>query len=145
MKDVPYFEIVKILRDVESTIRIPLFSAVQAGFPSPASDFIELELDFNSLLVSKPYTTFCVRVRGNSMQDAHIYDNDILIVDRSVKATNGKIVVAILNGDFTVKRLSINQNQYSLVPDNPQYPTIQVKKSDEFEIWGVVTFIIHQA
>jgi DNA polymerase V len=124
---------------------IPLaFAPVQAGFPSPAEDYIEEKLDINELVVQNPAATFFVRVQGDSMGGATIFSGDILVVDRSLPSMNGKIVVAILNGEFTVKRLLINKTGIYLVAENPKYPPLKVSDSD-FQIWGVVTHIIHKA
>ena len=132
--------------EIEIPQTIPLFeSRISAGFPSPATDYIELSLDFNSYLVSKPYTTFAVKVEGYSMIENNISPGDILVVDKSVNPVNGKIVVAILNGEFTVKVLKIKDGKYFLEPRNPQFKTIAVSDNDEFEIWGVVTYIVYKA
>ena len=126
------------------TLKLPFFlSIMKAGFPSPADDYIEAKLDFNELLVKHPAATFCVRVTGDSMQNAGINSGDILVVDRAVTPTDKKIVVAILNGEFTVKRLSKLKNGLFLIPENPNYEPIEVKGEMDFEIWGVVTNVIH--
>lgn len=139
-------QIFTICNENAKSLSIPFFnSVISAGFPSPASDYVELELDFNSLLVAHPSSTFCVRVMGDSMKDANIQSGDILIVDRSLHAKSDTLIVAILNGDFLVKRLIIEGNKYLLVPENSMYKTIHVNQNDEFEIWGIITFIIHQA
>lgn len=125
---------------------IPLFtSSVQAGFPSPAEEHIESSLDLNDFLIKRPASTFFIRVQGDSMQNAGIFSNDILIVDRSLTPSNGAIIVAILEGEFTVKRLFIEKNQISLVAENPNYSTIKIKKDSSFQVWGVVTYVIHKA
>lgn len=122
----------------------PLYSnRVRAGFPSPADDHIEAKLDLNQYLVKHPAATFFVRVEGDSMINAGIHENDILVVDRSLKPGHGKIVIAVINGELTVKRLNISQNEIVLLPENEQYPAIQVDESMEFNIWGVVTNVIH--
>lgn len=126
------------------TLRLPLYTGITAGFPSPADDYIELTLDLNEYLIDKPHSTFCVRVRGNSMEEANIRKNDILIVDRSKAATSGRIVVAVLNGEFTVKRLLINDKGTFLLPEHPAYDPIRVAEDAEFQIWGVVTYTIHK-
>jgi len=124
---------------------LPLFDTrVKAGFPSPADDSIEARLDLNELIVKHPSATFFVRVEGDSMEGANIYDGDILVVDRSITASNNKIVIAILNGEFTVKRISIEKNQITLLPENIQFPPLKITKEMDFEIWGVVTHIIHK-
>ena len=128
-----------------SNISLPLFSArVKAGFPSPADDNIEGRLDLNELVVRHPAATFFVRVEGDSMAGANIQDGDILVVDRAVKATSGKVVVAILNGEFTVKRIQIETTRVLLLPENPQFQPLEVTEEIDFEIWGVVTYIIHK-
>ncbi len=139
------FQIFTICSHDGTQLGIPLFnSVISAGFPSPASDYIELELDFNTLLVARPSSTFCVRVLGESMMDAHIHTGDILVVDKSLRAKSGVIVVAILNDEFVVKRLEIKGRQYVLVPENPSYKAIEVGANDNFEVWGVVTYVIHK-
>lgn len=124
---------------------IPAFlSGVQAGFPSPADDYIEDQLDLNELIIQRPAATFFVRVEGESMRDANIYSGDILVVDRSVEPTSGKIVVAVINGEFTVKRFIINKQGTYLVPENPKYPSFKIGPDSEFRVWGVVTYVIHK-
>ena len=122
----------------------PLFSAVAAGFPSPADPFIEQSLDLNELMVRNPPATFFVRVDGDSMQGAGIFSGDILVVDRSLSAANGKIIVAFVNGEFTVKRLLLNGKEACLAPENPRYAPILLTPETEFQVWGVVTYVIHK-
>lgn len=125
---------------------IPLFlSSVRAGFPSPADDFLEKPLDLNEHLIQHPAATFFVRVDGDSMKNAYIHRGDILIVDRSLEATNGRIVIAVLNGEFTVKRLHFKNDSIVLESEHPNYPAIPISKDSDFQIWGVVTYIIHPA
>ena len=125
----------------------PVFiSKIAAGFPSPADDYVERRLDLNQHCIHHPEATFFLRVSGHSMTGAGIYDNDILVVDRSLKAAHGKIVVAILDGEFTVKRLSREGcagGHLALLPENDDYPRIEVQEGQELEIWGVATFVIH--
>lgn len=129
----------------DETVKLPvLTSTVQGGFPSPADDYIEKRLDLNELVVRHPTATFYVRVEGNSMTGAGINSGDILVVDRSVASTSGKIVIAILNGEFTVKRIVIDGKRIFLKPENPQYPTIEVAQESDFQVWGVVTYVIHK-
>lgn len=124
--------------------RLPLYqSTVAAGFPSPADDDIEAKLDLNELLIKHPAATFFLRVSGSSMIHAGIHDNDILIVDRSVPPAHGKIVIAVVNGELTVKRLSIKNNNIQLVAENPEYTPIQINEGTDLQIWGVVTNVIH--
>jgi len=126
-----------------SEFRAPLFgSYVPAGFPSPATDYKEESMDLNELCVQHPTATYYVRASGDSMQGAGIYDNDILVVDRSLRAQAGQIVVAALNGDFTVKVLQTHPCLL-LEPRNEAYSNIEISDIDDFEIFGVVTFVIH--
>ena len=125
---------------------IPLFeSLIQAGFPSPADDEAESALDLNELIVRHPAATFFIRVSGASMIDANIFDGDILVVDRALEPSNGKIIVARVGSDFTVKRLSKKGNTIQLLAENPSYPPITISDEAEFEVWGVVSYIIHKA
>ncbi|MGL1935982.1 MAG: translesion error-prone DNA polymerase V autoproteolytic subunit [Fibrobacterales bacterium] len=127
-----------------STVRLPLLlSAVQAGFPSPADDYIEKRLDLNDYLMANPTATYYMRVAGDSMEEAGIHHDDLLVVDCSLKPRNRDIVVAVLNGEFTVKRLRIYRQRYSLVPENPNYPVIEITEEMEFRIWGVVSHVVH--
>lgn len=120
------------------------FSPVKAGFPSPATDFIDKKLDINTLLVKHPESTFFVKVSGDSMNGIGIVENDILVVDKSLSAISGDIVIAIVEGEFTVKTFIIQNNKYYLKPENPIYKVIEMGKDKNFEIWGVVTSVIHQ-
>lgn len=128
-----------------SGFALPLAStSVPAGFPSPGEDFIEKKLDLNEMIIKHPAATFFVRVQGTSMENAQIFDGDILVVDRSITATSGKIVVAILNGEFTVKRIRIEHDTIELLPENPRFPTLRIGPNFDFQIWGVVTHVIHK-
>jgi len=123
---------------------IPFYCCgVSAGFPSPADDFIEKSLDLNELLIKHPAATFFVRVTGASMIDAGIRDKDILIVDRSIEPTHGKIVVAAIKGSLTVKRLKIQNAIAYLIPENEQFSIIPVDPEEGVYIWGVVAHVIH--
>ncbi|HPQ44210.1 MAG TPA: translesion error-prone DNA polymerase V autoproteolytic subunit [Syntrophales bacterium] len=122
----------------------PLFMVpVSAGFPSPAEDYIEGKLDLNQYLVKHPAATFFVRVSGNSMIDAGIHDGDILIVDRSLKPVNRKVVIAVLNGELTVRRIRVTKDKVLLISENRDYQPLQVEENMNFEVWGVVTNVIH--
>ncbi len=128
----------------KSSGAFPLFvSAISAGFASPIEDAVDQSLDLNALLVKHPAATFFVRVQGNSMEGAGIQSGDILIVDRATSATDGKIIVAILGGEFTVKRLRKRRGKISLVAENPAYSPIEIKAESDFQVWGVVTYVIH--
>ncbi len=119
-------------------------SSVPAGFPSPADDYIESNLDLNALLIKHPTATFFVRVSGDSMINAGIHDQDILIVDRSLEPTNGRIVIAAVDGQLTVKRLKKTpQGKVYLMPENEAFAPIEVKPEAEVYIWGIVTNVIH--
>ena len=123
---------------------LPLFSGkVAAGFPSPADDYVEKNLDLNELLIQKPAATFFVRAQGESMLGAGIHPNDILVVDRSIEPVPGKIVICALNGELTVKRLQRDNEQWQLKAENPAYPDIVLHDELEMVIWGVVTNVIH--
>ena len=125
---------------------LPFFlSGVAAGFPSPADDYIEKQLDLNELIVKHPASTFFVRVEGHSMVNAGIHSGDILAVDRSLEPASGKIVVAVINGEFTVKRIRIEADGVVLEAENSAYPAIKVSPESDFQVWGVVTYVIHQA
>lgn len=125
-------------------VSIPLFiDKVAAGFPSPADDYIEKTLDLNDLLIQKPAATFFVRAEGESMLEAGIHPNDILVVDRSIKPVIGKIVICALNGELTVKRLKSIDNGIVLGAENPDYADIIVQQEIDLVIWGVVTNVIH--
>lgn len=125
-------------------IRLPLFlSRVPAGFPSPADDHLEAELDLNEHLIKHPAATFFVRCKGDSMQEAGIFNDDILIVDRSLTPRDNDIVIAAVGGELTVKRLVVKLGQPWLYPANPNYKPIQIKEGSELHVWGVVINAIH--
>ena len=127
-----------------SRMPLPLFNGkVAAGFPSPADDYVEKNLDLNKLLVQKPAATFFVRAQGESMLGAGIHPNDILVVDRSIEPVPGKIVICALNGELTVKRLERENEQWQLKAENPAYADIVIHEELEMVIWGVVTNVIH--
>ena len=120
--------------------RLALFNhKVPAGFPSPADDHAEKRLDLNEYLIDKQETTFFVRIKGDSMIDAGILDNDIVIVDRSKQARLGDIVLASIDGEFTVKTLSKKKEAPVLLPANKNYQPLEIKEASQFEVWGVIT------
>jgi DNA polymerase V len=130
--------------DITCEISRPLFMVpVSAGFPSPAEDYIEGSLDLNKHLIKHPAATFFVKVTGDSMINAGIHPGDILIVDRSLEPCHNKVVIAVLNGELTVKRLKIKNSCICLEPENINYSSIEIVKETDFEIWGVVTNVIH--
>ncbi len=123
---------------------IPLVeSPIKAGFPSPASDYIESELDFNTFLVKNKPATYAIRVQGDSMINAGIFPGDILIIDRSITPKSNDIIIASLDNEFTVKRYIKEKAGFFLYPENPEYPVIELTKGTDFRVWGVVTFTIH--
>lgn len=124
----------------------PLFaSRVPAGFPSPAEDYVDQRLDLNDHLIDHPAATFFVRVRGDSMEGAAIHDGDLLVVDRAVEPTHGRIVIAALNGELTVKRLILKADGPWLHPENPAYAPQKISEELDCVIWGVVRHVIHAA
>lgn len=125
--------------------KIPLYSSkVQAGFPSPADDYIEQHLDLNNYLIKHPAATFFVRATGLSMINAGIYPDDILVVDRSLDPSNGKIVIAAIDGQLTVKRLRKTRTETFLDSENPTFKTIKIQEESDVVIWGVVTNVLHK-
>ena len=117
---------------------------ISAGFPSPAEDYIELGIDLNKYLIKNPISTFFLRVSGNSMNNAGIYNNDLLIIDRSINPNPGNIVVALLDGEFTLKRLIKKQDNYYLKADKENYPAINLYEYIDIQIWGVAIYSIHE-
>ncbi|MEI8012645.1 MAG: translesion error-prone DNA polymerase V autoproteolytic subunit [Candidatus Omnitrophota bacterium] len=123
--------------------QIPFFlMPVSAGFPSPADDFIESQLDLNKHLVHHPAATFCVRAKGDSMINVGIFPGSILIVDRSLKPHQDSIVLAVVDGDFTVKRLRREKGVFRLYPENPAYQAMEITAERDFFVWGVVIHVI---
>jgi DNA polymerase V len=129
----------------ERNISLPLYEQrVPAGFPSPAEDYLDKKLDLNEHLIDHPAATFFVRVSGHSMVNAGIYDGDLLIVDRSLEATDKKIIIGVINGEFTVKRIRKKSGQLWLLPENEQFEPVKITEEMDFRIWGVVTYAIHK-
>ena len=142
---IPVAQVDAIKQFLSNTYQIPVFSSkVQAGFPSPADDYIESYLDLNTQLIHNPSATFIVRATGDSMTEVGIFPGTLLIVDKSLEATDGKIVIAALNGELTVKRLSRRSGKVQLLPANPKYAPIDVTEEHEMVIWGVVTCVIQE-
>ena len=126
------------------TFKIPLLNdSVSAGFPSPADDYTEENIDLNEHLISNPFSTFFLRVKGDSMINAGIKDNDLIIVDKSLIAKPGDIVIAMIDGEFTIKRLSIKNDELYLKAENHNYPDFRFKNHIDVQIWGVVIYSIH--
>jgi len=129
----------------QTSFQIPLMnSAVAAGFPSPAEDHLDLPIDLNKYLVKNPAATFYVRVDGDSMDEADIHQGDLLIVDRSESYGTGSVVLAVLNGEFTVKKLIKKGNELYLESSNSAYAPIKIEIETDFKVWGVVTYVIHR-
>ena len=123
----------------------PFFlSTVPAGFPSPADDYVEKQLDLNEYFVEHPAATFYVRVAGDSMKGAGIFSGDIVVVDRSLNPRSGKIVIAVVDNELTVKRLYRNGKKIELRPENPDYPVISFRDDMELQIWGVVAGVVRK-
>ncbi|TVQ73641.1 MAG: UV protection and mutation protein [Oceanospirillales bacterium] len=128
----------------KSKLCIPLYlERVSAGFPSPAQDYVEQSLDLNQLCISHPAATFFVRVQGDSMRDAGIFPNDVLVVDRALEAKHGDIIIASMNGEMTVKELNTYPRP-CLVPRNSAYPVMLITEGSDFEVFGVVTNVVRQ-
>jgi DNA polymerase V len=117
---------------------------VSVGYPSPADDYLEGALDLNQHLITHPTATFFVRVAGESMREAGIHSGDVLIVDRALTPRDGSVVIAVVNGELTVKRLSKRHGTLMLLPENQQYPPLPITETTAFEVWGVVTYMIHR-
>ena len=124
--------------------RVPLLNdSVSAGFPSPADDYTEENIDLNEHLISNPFSTFFLRVKGDSMINAGIKDKDLIIVDKSLIAKPGNIVIAMIDGEFTIKRLSIKNDELYLKAENHNYPDFRFENHIDVQIWGVVIYSIH--
>ena len=123
---------------------IPLLAdAVSAGFPSPADDYTEENIDLNEHLLRNPFSTFFLRVKGDSMINSGIHDKDLIIVDKSLNPKPGNIVIAMIDGEFTVKRFSIKNNKLYLKAENRNYPDFNLEDYSDVHIWGVVIYSIH--
>tara|TARA_R110002074_G_scaffold386907_1_gene568786 strand:- start:130 stop:579 length:450 start_codon:yes stop_codon:yes gene_type:complete len=131
--------------DVSTELKLPfVVEGISAGFPSPADDFFDINIDLNKHLIKNPSTTFYGRVRGNSMMDAGIHDGDLLIIDKSLEPINNKVAVCFIDGEFTVKRIKIEKDIIWLIAENKDYKPIKVTKDNDFIIWGIVTNVIKQ-
>ncbi len=132
------------LAENPTTFKVPLFAhAIRAGFPSPADDYVADTLDLNDHLMPRKEASFLLRAKGDSMVGVGIHDGDILVVDRSLTAADGKVVIATLDGQFTVKTLEKKQGRIRLLPANSDFEPIEIKDEQELQIWGVVTRVIH--
>lgn len=130
--------------DSEELKDFPIYeNAVQCGFPSPADDFLDLDINLNDYLVKHKSATFCVKVNGSSMDGVGIHSGDVLIVDRAESVQNNSIVLAVIDNEFTVKSIKKNAGKLYLNPANDNYKPIEITEDMNFHIWGVVTFVIH--
>lgn len=144
---VPRLPILEILSYCPSPhpIRLPYYSCtVQAGFPSPADDHLDNALDLNELLIKRPSATFIARASGSSLKGIGVFDGDYLIVDRSKQAVNGSLIIAVIDGECLVKIFCQDRDRIWLQAANPDYPDMQVDDTVSFQIWGVVTSVIHK-
>ncbi|MFQ5570971.1 MAG: LexA family protein [Rhodothermales bacterium] len=124
---------------------LPLIAwRICAGFPSPADDHLDNPLDLNDLIIARPASTFLMRVQGRSMEGAGIHDGDLVVVDRSLQAKDGDVVVAIVNGELTLKRVCRARGRLFLMPENDAYEAIAVTREMDFDVWGVVTYAVHR-
>ena len=131
-------------REDAAPLRLPLASStVAAGFPSPADDYIDVGIDLNEALIRHPSSTFFLRVSGDSMIDAGIHDGDLLVVDRSLEARPVQVVVAVLDGAFTLKRLARHRGRLRLEAANSAYPPLELHRCGDVQIWGVAIHVIH--
>jgi len=132
------------LRSQRQRVALPLADGrVAAGFPSPADDYVEVGIDLNEQLIRHPSSTFFLRVSGDSMTGAGIHDGDLLVVDRSLDPRPGRVVVAVLDGAFTLKRLMRDQRGLHLEAAHPDYPVLELHHCMDVQIWGVAIHVIH--
>lgn len=129
--------------DITETAKIAMVgSPIHAGFPSPAEDYIDLSIDLNKELIKNPSSTFLAKVKGLSMKDAGIQENDILVVDKSLEPYNKCIAVCYIDGEFTLKKIKIERKCIYLIPANEDFKPIKVTEINDFQIWGIVTYVI---
>jgi len=131
--------------DFTTQLDLPLAgTAIAAGFPSPAEEYLDLALDLNKELIKHPAATFYARVKGDSMVDAGIQDGDLLVIDKALEPKDGAIAVCYLDGEFTVKRLAVQEEGVFLMPANAEFKPIQITEENEFLVWGIVAYVIHK-
>ena len=119
-------------------------SSVPAGFPSPADDDMDLDLNLHDHLVRNPNHTFCVKAIGESMKDAGIQSGDVMLVDRAIEPENRSIVLAVIDNEFTVKRVNVSDKKLYLMPENENFTPIEITHDMDFKVWGIVTYVIHK-
>ena len=131
--------------DFTTQLDLPLAgTAIAAGFPSPAEEYLDLALDLNKELIKHPASTFYARVKGDSMVDAGIQDGDLLVIDKALEPKEGAIAVCYLDGEFTVKRLAVREEGVYLMPANAEFKPIRITEENEFLVWGIVAYVIHK-
>ena len=131
--------------DFTTQLELPLAgTAIAAGFPSPAEEYLDLALDLNKELVKHPAATFYARVKGDSMVDAGIQDGDLLVIDKALEPKEGCIAVCFIDGEFTVKRLAVREEGVYLMPANAEFKPIKITEENEFLVWGLVAYVIHK-
>lgn len=136
--------IIKAAELAENAPGIPLLNPVPAGWPSPSEDYVEDTLNLHELVVRNPAATYFLRALGESMIGAGIHSGDLLVVDRSKEPQSGKVVVAIIDGELTVKRLLIKNGRTLLAAENAGYPDFDITGREDASIWGVVTYVVHK-
>lgn len=140
-RETPLLDI--IASDTNTEVNLPFVeNGISAGFPSPALDFADSSIDLNKHLIKHPSATFFGRVKGDSLKNAGVENGDLMIIDRSLEPTNGKIAVCYIDGEFTAKRLQIDKKEIWLLPENENYKPIRVTEDNNFLIWGIVTYVI---
>ena len=131
--------------DFTTQLDLPLAgTAIAAGFPSPAEEYVEIALDLNKELIKHPASTFYARVKGDSMVDAGIQDGDLLVIDKALEPKEGCVAVCYLDGEFTVKRLAVQEEGVYLMPANAEFKPIRITEENEFLVWGIVAYVIHK-
>ena len=123
---------------------VPCIASISAGFPSPVEDFTELSISLDEHLIQNPAATFMAYANGESMVQAGIHHGDILIIDRSLNAKDGDVIISVINGEFTVKKISMMNDKLFLVPKNSQYRSVEISDDMDFEVWGIVTYSIRK-
>ena len=132
-----------VFKSAQSVTTLPLFmSTIQAGFPSPADDYLEEVLSLDDICITSPASTFLGRVKGDSLQDIGIYEGDIAIIDKSLTPQNQDLVVCAIDGEFNAKILRIEKSAISLMSANPNFKPIVIQPLTDFKVWGVITFVI---
>jgi DNA polymerase V len=129
--------------NTESNLEMPYISSgIKAGFPSPAADFDGTRVSIDQIVVKNALATFYAKANGNSMTGAGIDDGDILVIDKSIEPQDGKIAVCFIDGEFTVKRIKVQENSLLLLPENKLFEPIEITQENDFIIWGIVTFVV---